>query len=180
MNKQTITKALFVGAFLVLVVGVLQFMGCGPVVLPGIPDGGEKVEVETVPDGWEEFVTEQGFTFAYPPDWHVVEHQKFGVLISDQEIDTRHEIYDVPITITIREEGIEQVEGALSENHPSNENVKFGSLKGRRFEYKTELGPRILYALILERNKTLKVGIVKDALLEEEILGLLESIRVEE
>ncbi len=71
-----------------------------------------------VEDEWKIYKSEKlGISFSYPADWHVLEHENMGILLSDKEFPSPlpPELYDTPVVIGISDESEEDFWSSIQE-----------------------------------------------------------------
>ncbi|OGH69665.1 MAG: hypothetical protein A3C90_01945 [Candidatus Magasanikbacteria bacterium RIFCSPHIGHO2_02_FULL_51_14] len=101
----------------------------------------------------------ENLSFAYPPDWHVMEDTRLGILVSDTAFPDPlpPDVY-APVVIDERTQDMSEALETLREidSEGRSENIEVNGHIGVKYTYETLSGPRVVY--LLERSSDRLIG----------------------
>lgn len=172
------------GVFLFLLFLLLSGLSCGKkkerVPLSPLPEGKEE---EKIPQGWQTYSSERfNLSFAYPKDWHVLEDENLGILLSSKEFPKvlPPDLLGVEIVVGVSKENKNELLEKLKEEDPEvkSEEIIIKGEKGEKYEYRVgpDNEPTLLYR-IPRGSEFVEVGLDKN--LDPEIIkNFIESLTI--
>lgn len=99
------------------------------------------IDQSKIPEGWKTYQSDRlNLSFAYPPNWYVLEDEGLGIFLSDEPLPEMlgPDIIGVPIVINKSDVNEQQIEIALREEDTSLiiNNIEINNNIGKFYQYK--------------------------------------------